>query len=279
MRSGIQSLVEEEARREKSNLNDVKWNLFRRSNSPRRASVSRESFSAPSASGQKQNRKSIQHVESLVVDLERNKCVEKHDRRKSRAASMAVLFISTAMSPLKVIPAAKATRKYQSAKDRFNSVINSSPVRFFMTLVTLYSLYSMNIRELALRKTYDSALEVCSSIVFFLFLVEVIAKCFCQQGYLQLPDRKKFDSSQCSLENENFVLRSIKLISTAINIGSFYFYLDLISTLSMIFEVSTIANGPDFFFLFCSNLTSFCLILSFLGSYQVQCIKSFDTKV
>jgi hypothetical protein len=158
---------------------------------------------------------------------------------------MAVLFISTAMSPLKVIPAAKATRTYQSGKDRFNSVINSSPVRFFMTLVTLYSLYSTNIRELALPKTYDSALEVCSSIVFFLFLVEVIAKCFCQQGYLQLPDS---NTSQCSFGNENFLLRSIKLVSTAINIGSFYFYLDLISTLSMIFEVSTIANGPDLFF-------------------------------
>lgn len=234
MRSGIRSLVEEEARREKSKLNEAKWNLFRRSNSLLRPL-------------DKQNKKSIQHGDSLVVDLEKNKHVENNDRRKSRVASMAVLFISTAMSPLKVIPAARATRKYQSAKDRFNAFINSSPIRFFMTLVTLYSLYSTNIRELALRNTYDSAFEICSSIVFFLFLVEVIVKCFCQQGYLNLPNRKKLDASQRSLANEHFLLRTIKLTSTALNIGSFYFYLDAISTLSMIFEVSTFMKRSDCF--------------------------------
>jgi hypothetical protein len=266
MRSGIRSLVEEEGRREKSKLNEVKWNLFRRSNSLLRPSDT-------------QNRKSTQHGDSLVVDLEKNKRVDNHDRRKSRAASMAVLFLSTAMSPLKVIPAARATRKCQSARDRFNAFINSSRTRIFMTLVTLYSLYSTNIRELALRKAYDSAFEVCSSIVFFLFLVEVIIKCFCQQGYLNLPNRKKLDASQQSLANEHFVLRTIKVTSTALNIGSFYFYLDVISTLSMIFEVSTFMNRSDYCLVLPLLDFVFFLIFSFLGSYQLQYIKSLDTKV
>lgn len=242
MRSGIQSLVEEEVRKERSERSEVKWNLFRRTNSLLRSP-------APSLpmSSQKQNMKSNQEIDSSIVDLERSKTDENHDRRKSRAASMAVLFISTAMSPLKLIPAAhKTTRKYHTAKDRLNAIFDSSPIRAFMTVLTLYSLYSTNIRELALRKTYDSVFVFFSSVVFFLFLVEVIVKCFCQKGYLRLPTRKKLDASQYTFCNEQSLLRKVKSVIIAINIGSFYFYLDLISTLSMIFEVSNTEHSINF---------------------------------
>lgn len=184
---------------------------------------------------------SVDEVDAAEVDLEKSRGVgNERQRQRSRAASMAALFISTTMAPLKLMPTAiESPRIYQTARDRFNCIFDSSPARTLMIAVTLYSVYGASINELACEKTQDVIFTVFSSLTFFLFLAEVIVKCFGREGYLVLPSRQKLKMWLDSLAKEDSLLNKCK-IASKINIGSFYFWLDLMATLSMMFEVSVV---------------------------------------
>ncbi len=95
-----------------------------------------------------------------------------------------------------------------------------------MSAYTLWALYNDDIRLSACDKDADLGFEVVISIGFFLFVLEICASCFYKDDYFVLPDFKR-------QEDEGF----FDSLWRRAQIGSFYFWLDIIATASLILEV------------------------------------------
>lgn len=106
------------------------------------------------------------------------------------------------------------------------SVAESGPVTVIMSLFTIWALFSDDIRLAAAPKEADEAFVIVITIAFFLFLAELLAGCYYKVGYLHLPN---FTPAP----NESFWGK----VKRIVNFGSFYFWLDVIATVSLIFEV------------------------------------------
>lgn len=119
-------------------------------------------------------------------------------------------------------------------KEQYLRFIDSTPVTSFMTIVTIYALYSDDVRILAFDKSWDEAFVVLSSIAFFLFIIEIAIQGWCRDKYLALPNLKKIQSS-CQTANE--LQKRIRVIRSSLMIGSFYFWLDSLATISMVLEI------------------------------------------
>lgn len=115
---------------------------------------------------------------------------------------------------------------WDKAKVVVEMVAESLPVTIIMSLFTIWALFSDDIRLAATDSTADEGFMVVISIAFFLFLLEIFAASFYKEGYLCLPNftptpgESKWD-----------------IVKRLCNFGSFYFWLDWIATLSLIFEV------------------------------------------
>jgi len=120
--------------------------------------------------------------------------------------------------------------------------IDSTSVTSFMAIVTIYALYSDDVRVLGFDKSADPAFVVLSSIAFFLFLIEIGVQCWCRDKYIKIPK-----NIACGREAQ--WQERLELVKKFFWIGSFYFWLDLMATLSMIFELpwmtSVSADGVD----------------------------------
>lgn len=119
-----------------------------------------------------------------------------------------------------------------------NRVIDSNVTITTMSLVTVYALYGDDVRKLAFPPSADVAFLAFSSIAFAFFTMEITLLCWCRDEYLKLPD---FDKAKKVLKG--FSMRGsigswFKALGKSLEFGSFYFWLDLISTLSMALEVS-----------------------------------------
>jgi len=73
-----------------------------------------------------------------------------------------------------------------------------------MSLVTLYTLFFDDIRVVSLPKSLDDSFNIVTTICFGLFLAEIIAACLCRKDYF----------------------------------WTFFFWLDVVSTLSMLPDIS-----------------------------------------
>lgn len=119
-------------------------------------------------------------------------------------------------------------QKIVRLKFHINNFIESAPVVSLMSVCTVWALFSDDIRLCATYKTADIGFEVVISLCFFFFLIEIILASYSKgQEYLYIPP------DQFVLPNENF----LKSMTRRLAIGSFYFWLDLIATLSLIFEI------------------------------------------
>jgi hypothetical protein len=128
----------------------------------------------------------------------------------------------------KAAPAAPAVpTKYDNLKRALQLVIESNQAVFIMSILTLWALFGNDIRLAATGRESDTAFLVISSIIFFLFILELLAMCIYKPGYWCVPEFKL-------LPNESYFGCAYRIIT---GFGSFYFYLDLIATMSMIFEV------------------------------------------
>jgi hypothetical protein len=105
-------------------------------------------------------------------------------------------------------------------------VAEGLPVTIVMSLFTIWALFSDDIRLSATTKEADLGFTVVISIAFFLFLLEIIAVSYYKEGYLKLPNFK-------GTPNETFWDK----VKRIVHFGSFYFWLDWIATISLIFEV------------------------------------------
>eukprot|EP00606_Chrysophyceae_sp_TOSAG23-5_P000943 GSChrysophyteH2.ASY1.ANO1.1063.1 assembled CDS len=95
-----------------------------------------------------------------------------------------------------------------------------------MAIVTIWALFSDDLRTAAAPKSADDAFIGIISLAFFLFILEILAASFCKDDYLVIPDQE-MRKGETALQH--FIRRS--------KFGSFYFWSDVIATLSLIFEI------------------------------------------
>jgi len=97
---------------------------------------------------------------------------------------------------------------YNSKVER---LLNHNAFAVLMTVITLYALFGDDVRILAFPKAADNYFDALTLIAILMYTIEIILSCIDSRAYL----------------------------------GSFFFWLDLISTLSMVFDVSVIFSLID----------------------------------
>ena len=114
----------------------------------------------------------------------------------------------------------------QRAKKTVEYYLEHMYTLLFMSIITIWALYDDDIRLSATMKNADQSFEIIISIIFFIFLVEIVLQCFYKKDYLWFPVWEP-------LSKETWIETWIRRAQ----FGSFYFWLDWISTLSLLFEV------------------------------------------
>lgn len=116
-------------------------------------------------------------------------------------------------------------------------IIKNTGVSAVMALATVYALYAEDVRVMAFPPHADSTFGVLTTVCFFLFVVEFVLYVACVPGYLTKPSWD-FVHETRSCKNDPLYLKCVfTLLTRVISSGSFYFYLDLIATLSLVPDV------------------------------------------
>ncbi len=95
-----------------------------------------------------------------------------------------------------------------------------------MSVITIYTLYQSDIRLAATGKEADEGFMIVASIIFFIFLFEIFLQSFYKDGYCYIP-------SWAAEPGESLTDTWWRRMQ----VGSFYFWLDWIATLTLIFDV------------------------------------------
>ena len=133
----------------------------------------------------------------------------------------------------------KCTNSCQTnLKEKCQKLLESNSLAALMSIATVYALYSSDVLVLFFDKSADLSFTVVSSIAFFLFLIEIILQCWCREKYLVIPSMQRLKSAWDDVLLKQGKGEKLHIILKALQIGSFYFWLDSMSTVSMIFEVS-----------------------------------------
>jgi hypothetical protein len=112
------------------------------------------------------------------------------------------------------------------------SLIESSPWSTMMTFVTIWTLFQGDIKYAGTGKEADSAFEVIISIFFFLFVFEIIAQSIYKEGYFLIP---KWEAEAGETSWQTWKRR--------IEFGSFYFWMDVIATGTLILDMKWIIGS------------------------------------
>ena len=120
-----------------------------------------------------------------------------------------------------------------------NRAIDSNAAIAFMSFVTIYAIYGDDVRMLAFNPGADQAFLVLSTLGFIFFLIEISLLCWCRENYLKRPDFEALSellTFNC-WHGRKSTLSWLGELWNAGQTGSFYFWLDLISTFSMAIEM------------------------------------------
>mmetsp|Transcript_36413 Transcript_36413/g.86821 ORF Transcript_36413/g.86821 Transcript_36413/m.86821 type:complete len:270 (-) Transcript_36413:3938-4747(-) len=116
-------------------------------------------------------------------------------------------------------------------------LIESNAVVTVMSVVTIYALYGDDVRILAFDKSADTAFLVLSVVAFTLFLMEIILLCLCKQGYFIKPSWEDLLFTIGRLKTRRSTLSWLNEVRKAMQTGTFYFWLDLVSAASLAVEL------------------------------------------
>lgn len=116
-------------------------------------------------------------------------------------------------------------------------LIESNAVVTVMSVVTIYALYGDDVRILAFDKSADTAFLVLSIIAFTLFLMEITLLCLCKQGYFIKPSWEDLLFTIGRLKTRRSTLSWLNEARKAMQTGTFYFWLDLVSAASLAVEL------------------------------------------
>mmetsp|Transcript_2693 Transcript_2693/g.4092 ORF Transcript_2693/g.4092 Transcript_2693/m.4092 type:complete len:886 (+) Transcript_2693:79-2736(+) len=145
-----------------------------------------------------------------------------------------------------------ATAKLNQAKALVNKFLDSNATITFMSFITVYALYGDDVRIIAFQPNVDIIFLVLSAMAFAFFLIEISLLCWCKEGYLRRPDLSAIGDVCCmyAWKKRKSTFEWLSNLWNVLQPGSFYFWLDLISTFSMVIEM------PWFFRLFGGGLSA-----------------------
>jgi hypothetical protein len=102
-------------------------------------------------------------------------------------------------------------------------------------VIALWSIFSDDIRLASTTKDADRAFAIVISIIFFLFLLEILIQCYYKEDYMLIPSKRPKDGPA----------NTWKAILKRFRFGSFYFWLDLIATFSLVAEIPWIVPSTN----------------------------------
>lgn len=100
-----------------------------------------------------------------------------------------------------------------------------------IAVLALWSIFSDDIRLATTTKEADFKFEVVISVIFFILLLEILVTCYYKDDYMCLP-------SILHKPKDNRGPATWKAFFKRFRLGSFYFWLDVVATFSLIVEVS-----------------------------------------
>ena len=115
------------------------------------------------------------------------------------------------------------------ASKTVKSIGESSMFISFMIVLALFTIFSDDIRLSLTTKSADSSFEAVTSIIFFIFILEILMTCYYKEDYMTLPSFKKRPKEKGPHTWKSWIKR--------FRFGSFYFWLDCIATFSLMVEV------------------------------------------
>ncbi len=147
---------------------------------------------------------------------------------KKQHRNSAVLLSGTAASAgLEAIAQqSKWDQNLEWAKEQTEIIFDSLPVVIAMAVITIWALFSDDLRVAVAPKSADDIFTGIITMAFFMFIFEIIAASFCKDDYLVVPEQKLLKNETIF---ESFVRRA--------KFGSFYFWSDMLATISLIFEI------------------------------------------
>jgi len=130
-----------------------------------------------------------------------------------------------------------------SPKERCAKILNSYWMSAFMTVITFYALYAGDVRVLAFDAQSDIVFYVFTAIIFFAFALEFLLNCWCREHFFVAPTREKLRETVTDARLAESRAEFLSIIPRFFRIGSFYFWLDLLATLSLLFELPLLYEG------------------------------------
>ncbi|KAL7469701.1 hypothetical protein ACHAXS_009970 [Conticribra weissflogii] len=129
-------------------------------------------------------------------------------------------------------------------KNSISRVLDSDIVTAIMSLTTVYALYGDDVRIIAFEPSADGVFLILSAIAFFLFLTEIALLSWCKEKYIHKPNFVEIKNlfTIVRWQMRESTLTWLGDIWKAMQCTSFYFWLDLISTLSMVIEMPWFLN-------------------------------------
>lgn len=152
-----------------------------------------------------------------------------------------------------------------TTKNLISRLLDSDIATAIMSVTTVFALYGDDVRILAFEPSADVVFLVLSAIAFFLFLTEIALLSWCKENYIYMPDFAKIRDLVTIIrwKMRESTLSWLGDIWKAMQCTSFYFWLDLISTLSMVIEARF---RVVYFFMYCTiqhpdqQIISLCVI-------------------
>ena len=125
-------------------------------------------------------------------------------------------------------------RCYEICKHWIEVGLNSRVYAVIITIVTIYALFAPDIAVVSFTREADPILEGTMSVVFFVFILEVLLYIWVKEDYFPpvgILSSNERASVGIFARGKRFAF--LELFS----VGSFYFWLDVLAAGSLIFEV------------------------------------------
>jgi len=116
---------------------------------------------------------------------------------------------------------------WNSFKKKLEKFLDGPTFVTFMMILTFWALFSNDIRVSVLPKEADAPFEIIVTIAFFLFVFEIVATSIVKPLYILLPD---WEAKEGESTFDTWTRRCV--------FGDFYFWLDWMATLTLLFEIS-----------------------------------------
>jgi hypothetical protein len=142
--------------------------------------------------------------------MKRNILDPKKTSNSTKTMNLKKPFIDL-VKPLFVEVANKDIQKKKKKKEKniFTHIVDSNYFIAFMTFLTIIALFSNDLQSVWLDSDMDLSFDIMQSCLLLFFSIEIIMTCLAKRGYM----------------------------------GSFFFWLDLISTISLIQDITFIFNN------------------------------------